>query len=158
MLFRSLILNNITPFQKQTNGLFFSKEVIDPPTYNDKKKEKTLQKSDKNQEQTFAALKSDRIYFVSTDTNEFDRVIDFKKIDKYEPTQKNYIQDIEPNTYATVRGEVLVSILKSMMDLFESHQHNLTDPLVKEDPNFLRLQGHINTLENDLLNKSIRIN
>jgi hypothetical protein len=156
--YRTTIFQNITPFQIQQNGLVFSKNSINLPTITKTKTEKILAKSDKNQEQTFAAVKSDKIYFVSTDTNEFEKIIDFKKIDNYEPTQENYIRDIEPNTYALVRGEVLVDILRSMMDLFESHQHNLTDPLVKEDPNFVRLQSQINTLENDLLNNSIRIN
>ena len=128
------------------------------PISTKKKTEAVLAKSDNNQEQTFSALKSDRIFLLSTDTNEYEKRVDFTKIDKYEPTQVNYVQDIEPNTYAAVRGEVLVDILKAMMDLFESHQHNLTDPLVKEDPNFIRLQNQINTLENDLLNNSIRIN
>lgn len=155
---RSTIFQNVTPFQKTQKGLIYSKATVNIPLSTKTVVDTVLAKSDKNQEQTFASLKSDRIFFLSTDTNEYERIIDFTKIDKYEPTQVNYVQDIEPNTYATVRGEVLVDILKAMMDLFESHQHNLTDPLVKEDPNFIRLQSQINTLENDLLNKSIRIN
>ena len=155
---RSAIFQNVNPFQKIQKGLIYSWGAVNLPVSNKVNTENVLAKSDKNQEQTFAALKSDKIYFLSTDTNEYEKVVDFTKIDKYEPTQVNYVQDIEPNTYAVVRGEVLVEILKSMMDLFESHQHNLTDPLVKEDPNFLRLQRQINTLENDLLNNSIRIN
>ncbi len=155
---RSTIFQNVTPFQKTQKGLIYSYSSVNIPQSTKINKENVLAKSDKNQEQTFAALKSDKIYFLSTDTNEYERLVDFTKINKYEPTQVNYVQDIEPNTYATVRGEVLVELLKSMMDLFESHQHNLTDPLVKEDPNFVRLQRQINTLENDLLNNSIRIN
>jgi hypothetical protein len=152
------IFQNINPFDIQQNGLIYSSTSVKPPVNKTTKTDRALVKSEKNQEQTFAALKSDRIYLVSTDTNEFEKIIDFTKIDNYEPTQENYIRDIEPNTYALVRGEVLVDILRSIMDLFESHQHNLTDPLVKEDPNFVRLQTQINTLENDLLNSSIRIN
>jgi hypothetical protein len=155
---RKNILDNVILFKKVQNGLVYAKGSPDPPLKTETKTEQVLAKSDKNQEQTFAAVKSDRIYLVSTDTNEYEKIIDFKKIDNYEPTQENYIRDIEPNTYALPRGEVLIDILKSMMDLFESHQHNLTDPLVKEDPNFVRLQNQINTLENDLLNNSIRIN
>jgi hypothetical protein len=155
---RSNIFQNVNPYQKIQKGLIYSWAAVNLPLSTKTKKENVLAKSDKNQEQTFAALKSDKIYFLSTDTNEYEKIVDFTKIDRYEPTQVNYIQDIEPNTYAVVRGEVLVDILKSMMDLFESHQHNLTDPLVKEDPNFMRLQRQINTLENDLLNNSIRIN
>ena len=155
---RTSIFQNVNPFQKIQKGLIYSWGSVNIPISTKKKTETVLAKSDKNHEQTFSALKSDRIFLLSTDTNEYERRVDFTKIDKYEPTQVNYVQDIEPNTYAAVRGEVLVDILKAMMDLFESHQHNLTDPLVKEDPNFIRLQNQINTLENDLLNNSIRIN
>jgi hypothetical protein len=155
---RTTVFNNVNPFQIITNGLIFSKLFVAAPPISNKQTKKVLVKSDEDREQTFAALKSDRIFFMSTYTNEYQKIIDFKRLDSYEPTQENYIKDIEPNTYALVRGEVLVNVLRSMMDLFESHQHNLTDPLVKEDPNFIRLQSQITTLENDMLNNSIRIN
>jgi hypothetical protein len=114
---------------------------------------------DKNsKEQTFSSLTSDKIYLLSTDTNEGTKKINFDSLDKYEWTQKNYIQDIDPNTYSLVRGEELVNVLKSIMDLFESHVHNVSTPLVQADPNFLKLKEKINNLENNILNKSIRIN
>ena len=34
----------------------------------------------------------------------------------------------------------------------------MATPLIQSDPNFIELQKQINTLENDMLNKSIRIN
>lgn len=109
-------------------------------------------------EQTFASLSSDKIFLISTDTNETEKKINYEALNKYEYTQENYIKDIEPNTYSMVRGEELIEVLKVMRDLFESHIHNITTPLIKSDPNFIKLEEKINNLENIILNKSIRIN
>ena len=154
---RELIFDNIDPLGRVKNGIVFAKTNPDIPFKTDVKKEKILKIDEQNREQSFASLKGDKIFFMSTDTNEI-TPINFKKLDKYEHTHENYIEDIEPNTYSLVRGEILVNILKCMSDLLESHQHQPTEPLVKSDPNFIRLQRQINTLENDLLNTSIRIN
>jgi hypothetical protein len=154
---RETIFDNIDPMGRIKNGIIYSKISADIPFKTDVKKEKVIKVDEQNREQSFASLKGDKIYLMSTDTNEI-KPINFKKLDKYEHTHENYIEDIEPNTYALVRGEILVDILKCMSDLLESHQHQPTEPLVKSDPNFIRLQKQINTLENDLLNTSIRIN
>jgi hypothetical protein len=109
-------------------------------------------------EQSFAAVTSDKIYFLSSNTNEANLSVPFVKLDKYEYTQQDYITKIDPNTYSTVRGDVLLKFLKTVYNLFESHVHNLATPLIQSDPNFMELQNQITTLENDMLNKSIRIN
>jgi hypothetical protein len=154
---REKIFSKIDPFNRITKGMVFSKEDANIPFDDEVKKLKKLKETEEKQEQSFASLKGDLVYILSTDTNEL-KPINFKKLDKYEHTHENYIEDIHPNTYALVRGEVLLDILTTMMDLFESHQHQPTEPLVKSDANFVRLQKQIATLENDLLNKSIRIN
>jgi hypothetical protein len=154
---RELIFGKIDPFNRFTKGMVFSKNDANIPFEDEVKKLKKLKETEEKQEQSFASLKGDVIYLVSTDTNEL-KPINFKKLDKYEPTHSNFVEDIHPNTYAVVRGEILLEILTTMMDLLESHQHQPTEPLVKSDPNFIRLQKQISTLENDLLNKSIRIN
>ena len=111
-------------------------------------------------EQTFSALKSDKIYFLTTDPyNASSKVIDFERLDKYELTQDNYLKDIEPNTFSTVRGETLLEFLRSMYDVLTTHIHNINDPYAK-----LSYDAHNNMerlyqkLEEDILNKSIRIN
>jgi hypothetical protein len=154
---RNTIFSKIAVSTLIKQGLVYSKTFINAPTTKTKKTQKVI-KDDTSTEQTFAAVKSDRIYFVSTDTNEYKKPIDFTKIDKYDPTQVNYIKDIEPNTYALVRGEVLVDVLHSIVDLMESHRHQPTEPLSQLDPNYKKLIDKINTLENDMLNNSIRIN
>lgn len=158
---RDLIFSNVIPFSNKPalykKGLVYSKLKPEVPFKENTKKQKILKEDDKKREHSFASLKGDKIYLLSTDTNEV-KSVNFKKLEKYEHTQENYVKDIDPNTYALVRGEVLVNILRTMAQLFESHQHQPTEPLVKSDKNFIALQQQINSLENDLLNNSIRIN
>lgn len=155
---RKTLLTSVTFGNRIQEGVIFSKSNFDAPTVTSVTKKKVLEESSDNVEQTFATVKSDKIYLISTDTNEYNIPIDFTKIDKYEPTHENYIKDIEPNTYALVRGEVLIDVLQSMIRLITSHQHNLMGPLVQTDPSFVNLMKKITTLENDMLNKSIRTN
>ena len=68
------------------------------------------------------------------------------------------MEDIDPNTYALVRGEILLEVLYTMANLFASHVHLLESPLIQEDPNYIDLMTKISNLENDMLNKSIRTN
>ena len=81
-------------------------------------------------------------------------------MDQYDLTQNNYIEDIEPNTYALVRGDNLVEFLKTLIDVFENHQHNVIGPPVLNDEfeQYVKLTKLKNSIVNDLLNKSIRIN
>ena len=155
---RKTLLTNVTFGNRIQEGIVFSKSSFDAPTVTSVTKKKVLEESGDTVEQTFATVKSDKIYLISTDTNEYNIPIDFTKIDKYEPTHENYIKDIEPNTYALVRGEVLIDVLQSIIKLMISHQHNLMGPLVQTDPSFVNLMKKITTLENDMLNKSIRTN
>lgn len=114
--------------------------------------------NDNSPEQTFGSIVADKMYFLSTDTNETDKVIDFNSLDKYDFTQEDYITRIHPLTYSFVRGENLLKLLNQIIELLLSHQHNLIGPLVQGDPNYTKLMELMNNIENDLLNKSIRIN
>ena len=66
--------------------------------------------------------------------------------------------DLLPHTYSTVRGEKLINLLQTIVDLLYSHQHQLTEPLSQDDPNYLRLFELMKTLKYDILNNKIRIN
>jgi len=157
--FRNNILNNVNVRRVgPSNGLVWSSISAKQKVKEKQKYEDVYTIDENSKEQTFASVTSDKIYLLSTDTNESTRKVTFESLNKYELTQENYIKDIEPNTYSLVRGEELVEVLKIMRDLFESHIHNLTTPLIQSDPNFIRLQEKINNLENNILNKSIRIN
>lgn len=157
---RKTIFNKITINKGcgPINGIVFSRTKVSPPITPITKKENVLKDSNIPGEQTFASLKSDKIYFLSTDTNDSGKTIDFTNLNKYEISQENYLKDIDPNTYSTVRGENLLELLRAIIDLLNGHRHNLIGPLVKGDPNYERLMRLYSSFENDILNKSIRIN
>jgi hypothetical protein len=149
------------------SGLVWSKLRLRPQVREIVKEQKILKIVPGSVEQTFAGLKSDKIYFLSTDTNEGNppcvncgNSINFNELDKYELTQQDYIEKIEPNTYATVRGENLLRFLKQIVQVIYTHAHNINKP-INEQPDYVDgqiLLDMLKTLETDLLNKSIRVN
>jgi hypothetical protein len=149
-------LNGIDVYGTTSKGLIYSKNQITPQPFTKKVLKNNIKEF--NGEQTFSALKSDKVYLLSTDTNLADKSVDFFKLDPYELSQMDYIDNIDKNTYSTVRGENLVSILYAMRDLLESHIHDIGETLEQSDPNFQKLDKLFKTLENDILNNSIRIN
>jgi hypothetical protein len=158
--FKDLIFNNITVRNiGPSNGLIWSKsDAVQPPKLQEVL-EKIFKYDKDGQEQTFASLSSDRIFLLSTDANETDKKIDFESLDKYEYSQENYIEKIEPNTYATVRGENLLKFLEALYTVLITHRHNLLKPYARtqyEEHNVL--ERLFNNLKNDILNNSIRIN
>lgn len=143
------------------NGLVWSRDNVAPPL----KKETIIEDKliiDKNSpEQTFSTVVSDKIYFLSTDTNTVANIIPFEQFDKYEFSQQNYIQYIDPTgyTYSTVRGEKLVEVLRCIKNVMFTHKHNINDSVKNPvDKDGLELVRLIDSIENDILNKSIRIN
>jgi len=113
----------------------------------------------KSNEQSFSSLRSDKIYLLSTDTNNTEKIIPFEKLDKYELTQTDYVEQIDPNTYALVRGENLIRLLTSFIQVFKTHQHNVVDTYVTTGNSLSdEFEKLVSTMKNDLLNGSIRIN
>lgn len=159
---RNKIFNNISINESSgpEHGLAFQRTSITPPVITMKQIKNVLKDMTGNMEQTFSALKSDKIYLLSTDPyNATSKPINFEKLDKYEISQDNYLKDIGPNTFSTVRGETLLEFLRSMYDVLTTHIHNINDPYAKiaydAHDNMVRLYQK---LEDDILNKSIRIN
>lgn len=141
------------------NGLIFSKLFATPPPLVAVKKIKVLRPLDNRGEQTFSNLVSDKMYFVSTSVNKGPyKSVDFTKIDNYEFTQEDYLMEIEPCTYATVRGEVLIEILKKMHEFMVGHVHNWAEPGHMTTEKMSVLADLIESMNNDLINQSIRIN
>ena len=98
---------------------------------------------------------------LSTDTNVVTggKKILFNKLDKYEYTQEDLLSSIEPNTFSTVRGETLLEFLDVLTRVIAGHAHQPTKPMVKNGySDWDKLVKLRQTLENDILNKSIRIN
>jgi hypothetical protein len=141
------------------SGLIYSLLNIRPSSKTSKIKTEYLKIHQNSPEQTFSALKSDKIYFLSTDTNETNKAVNFSVLDKYEYTQEDYVKNIDPNTYSTVRGENLVKLIRAMVSVLFNHQHNLTKPMVKIGyGEYDQLVNLLKSMEDDILNKSIRIN
>jgi hypothetical protein len=105
---------------------------------------------------------SDKFYLLSTDlgTNESNNPVPFFDLNGYELTQQDYVKRIEPSTFATVRGENLLRLLNKMIEVIFTHKHN---PVMPINGQFDYKEGNelkelLKTIENDILNKSIRIN
>lgn len=160
---RLLILNNINVMRVgPNNGLIFDKGYAKPKNSSvDEIIEQPVILPD-SPEQTFASVTADKLYFLSTDleNNELENPIEFGDLNAYEYTQEDYIKKIQKSTYSTVRGENLLKILQTMIDVLFTHRHNPLMPIVGqqdyEEGNTLK--ELYKTLENDILNKSIRIN
>lgn len=141
------------------SGLIFSKQFATPPTKNTEKTIKVLKAQDNKGEQTFANLVADKVYFVSSSTNKGPKKsIDFTKIDNYEYTQEDYLIEMEPCTYSTVRGEVLIKILLKMYEFMVGHVHNWAEPGHMDSERMSLLKDLIESMRQDLVNNSIRIN
>lgn len=155
------ILQNMTLTQDgQYAGLVWSITSISVVSRTISKLEEYFVVDQNSKEQSFSAIKADKIYLISTDTNETNKTIDFESLNKYELTQEDYIKRIDPNTFSAVRGENLVKILKAIVNVIFTHRHNINKS-IQSQPDYIEgieLKKLIETLENDILNQSIKIN
>lgn len=158
---RVIIFNNIILASGigPKSGLVYDKTKMSPTTKPITKTVKKLRDTPSS-EQTFSSLKSDKIFLLSPESNPPEKqiAIDFSKLEKYELSQENYMNDILPHTYSSVRGETLIRLIESIINLIFSHQHNLIGPPVPSDPNYISLMKLMETMKQDILNNSIRIN
>jgi hypothetical protein len=155
-IFNKIQFSNTIPTK---SGLVWSTLQTIPPIKIVENVENVLVYENGSSEQTFSAIKSDRIYFISTDTNKIEgKSINFNNLNKYELTQEDYIDEIEPNTHPTVRGDVLYDFLTILYNTFLGHRHNLDDPYEKSFPLHNVLEKKFATLKNDMLNNSVKIN
>jgi hypothetical protein len=143
----------------QQSGLVWSSISFSPPPIVKVEKTNNLKKDLTSREQTFGSITSDKIYFLSTDTNFTNKTIEFEKLNNYEYEQDDYLNKIDPNTYGVVRGEILLEFLKSMYGVLLNHIHNINEPYARISFSDHETMSQLyNKLENELLNKSIRIN
>lgn len=143
-----------------SSGLVWSASTMKTPAKKKKVIKDFLKYDENSPEQTFAAVTADNLYLLSTDDISTDTPIDFETLDKYEYTQEDYVKHIDPNTYATVRGEKLITVLRSIVNVIYTHVHNINKSIEGQSdyPQGEALKQLINNLENDILNKNIRIN
>jgi len=141
------------------HGLLWSTTQISPPTKKIKKEKLVTKVNTNSPEQSFGSIITDKFYLLSTDTNEAGKSINFNELGKYELSQDDYIQKIQPNTYSVVRGENLLNLLYSIINVLVTHVHNINSPYARQDYEaHKKLIELYEKMENDLLNKSIRIN
>ncbi len=158
---KTIFLSRVQVRNLQTDGgLIFSRLSANPPIVKKEKVQNVAREVKNGGEQSLSNYSADKIYITSTSPNSGANVkkIDFDALDPYELTQDDYINKIDPNTYGMVRGENLYNLLVAMKNLFDSHIHNINEPLVKTDPNWVKLNELIESMRNDLLNDSLRIN
>lgn len=143
----------------QQSSLVWSTSKFSAPSTIVEETIETLSNDTSSREQTFSSLSSDKIYLLSTDTNFTNKSVEFEKLDTYEYTQNDYLNEIDPNTYALVRGEVLLEFLRSMYNVLLTHTHNINKPYARAtyDAHDTMVQLY-DKLESELLNKSVRTN
>jgi len=141
-------------------GLVYSRNGADPPITESSKIVDTVKEVKSGGEQSFSNLSADRVYITSTSPNvgKNIRTINFTELNEYELTQEDYLSKIEPNTYALVRGNVLYNLLITLKKMYDSHIHNINDTPVKTEDNYEEFNRLMDTLRDDLLNDSLRIN
>lgn len=143
-----------------SSGLVYSKNSADPQIVENSKVVDSVKEVKGGGEQSLSNLSADKIYITSTTPNVGPnvRTIDFNELDEYELTQDDYLSKIEPNTYAMVRGDNLYKLLTILKKTYDSHIHNINDTPVKTENNYEEFNKLMDTLRDDLLNDSIRIN
>jgi hypothetical protein len=160
---RQLILNNINVLRiGPSSGLIWSKTKAKLEIKEVESIEERINIDPNSPEQTFGTVMADKIYLLSTDlgTNESNDPIPFFDLNGYDLSQQDYIKNIDPKTFSTVRGENLLRLLGKMIEVIFTHRHNPLMPIAGQydysEGN--QLKELFKTIENDILNKSIRIN
>ena len=160
---RQTILNNINPVRiGPASGLIWSATNANPSSQTIETIEQQLIIDPNTPEQTFSAVSADKIFLLSTDLgeNEGSSPVPFNELDGYDYTQEDYVKKIDPSTFSTVRGENLLKLLEKIIEVIFTHRHNPLMPISGQQ-NYTHgneLKELIKTIENDILNKSIRIN
>jgi hypothetical protein len=158
VILRNINVRRIGP----QSGLIWSKERARNEGQEVDSVEEYIKLDPNSPEQTFGAITADKVYLLSTDLgdNDTSTPVPFLDLNGYDYKQEDYVNLIEPNTFATVRGENLVAVLEAIVKVLYSHIHNPLMPIsgqsdYQDGNSLLEL---VKTLENDILNKSIRIN
>jgi hypothetical protein len=160
---RQLILNNVNVLRVgPSSGMVWSKTKAKVEVKSVESIEERVKIDPNSPEQTFGAIMADVFYILSTDlgSNESNNPVPFNDLDPYDLTQQDYVKRIGQATFSTVRGENLLKLLNKMIQVIFTHRHNPLMPISGQydytDGN--ELKELYKTLENDILNKSIRIN
>jgi hypothetical protein len=168
---KNKFLTNIKVSIRDNHGLFFDKDSAEPTEFQRIKEVNVVRNKhitlDRNNkiiredfiEQSIGSVISDKFYILSSEKNGLgDRRVDFPNLTKYELNQTDYLEKIDPSTFALVRGEKLIEILELIVDMLLGHKHGVVTPPkwpkeLKEKINDLK-----NRMKEDMVNSSLRIN
>ena len=152
------VLNRMLIRTRRGYGVLFSEENDDTPTKEvevQKYDTKTIDKPTKN-----ITILSDKNYMIAYGNNipTDSKGIDFSKVSNYEITQDQMVSNIDPNTYALVRGEKLQELMDVIYLYLISHVHNPAEPPVVKPSVKKELEEKFQDFKQNILSQKIRIN
>ena len=152
------VLNRIHIKSRKGYGLIFDEKNDDTPTKNVEVKQYDIVKSDKPNKNIL--MLSDTNYFLAYGNNipTESKGIDFSKVSNYNISQDEVINNIEPNTFALVRGEKLQELLDVIYLFLISHVHNPAEPAVVQPSVKQELEQKFQDFKQNILSQKIRIN
>jgi hypothetical protein len=156
--YNNVVLDRMRIRSRRGYGLIFDNEFDDTPT-----KQISVQTYDikkENKPNKNITVLSDKNFFISYGNNiPTDSVgIDFSKISNYHISQDEIVSNIEPNTYALVRGEKLQELLDVIYLYLISHVHNPAEPPVVKPSVKKELEEKFQDFKQNILSQKIRIN
>jgi hypothetical protein len=139
-------------------GLSYSPMEKYVPTKSVKKAVKVQNKLQKPT--TIASVLADMFYLVAYDANvpnDSDK-INFAKLNNYELTQEEILEEILPKTFSGVRGEPLLYLLELMVRWMITHVHNPAEPGIGPEGLKEELLRELQSAKEKITNQKIRIN
>lgn len=157
-IFNSEVLKNIHIKTRKGFGLLFSNEEDDTPDKEIKIKETVVKSTDKPNKNV--VVLSDKNYILSYGNNipTSKKGINFSKVSNYEISQDEIINNIEPETYALVRGEQLHELLDIIYLYLTTHVHNPAEPPVVFPNIKSDIEEKFQNFKQNILSNKIRIN
>jgi hypothetical protein len=109
---------------------------------------------------TIATLLADVVYRVAFEANvpnDSDK-INFAKLNNYELTQEEILEEIFPKSYSEVRGEPLLYLLELMIKWMVTHVHNPAEPGIGPEGLKEELIKELQSAKDKIINQKLRIN
>jgi hypothetical protein len=126
-----------------------------------KKVNKTIKEQNKvNKPTTIGSMISDMIYLLSYEANvpnDADK-INFAKLNNYELTQEEILEEILPKTFSGVRGEPLLYLLELMVKWMITHIHNPAEVGIGPEGLKDEMLKELQSAKDKIINQKLRIN
>ena len=156
--FRNNVLDRVRIRTRKGYGLVFNDETDDTPEKKVEIQESVINTTDKPSKNVIVL--SDTNYILAYDNNvpTKGKGVDFSKVSNYDIKQSEVVNNIEPNTYALVRGEELHELLDVIYLFLVSHVHNPAEPAVVKPSVREDLEQKFQDFKQNILSQKIRIN